>query len=73
MLRTYSVADDVTITLTDLDLNIDSDAREIYRIVDSSGETEMPPLVSVEIGSLSCEAEITSVSLRETADASGVF
>ena len=56
---TYKVADDVTITLTDLDLNTDSDTREIYRIVNSSGETEMPPLVSVEIGSLDCEAEIT--------------
>ena len=70
---TYRVADDVTITLTDLDLNTDSEAREIYRIVDSDGNTEMPALASVEIGSLNCEAEITSVSLRETADDSGVF
>ena len=69
----YKVADDVTITLTDLDLNTDSDAREIYHIVDSDGNTEMPALASVEIGSLNCEAEITSVSLRETTDASGVF
>ena len=70
---TYKVADDVTITLTDLDLNTDSDTREIYRIVDSDGNTVTPPLVSVEIGSLNCEAEITDVSLRETTDASGVF
>ena len=70
---TYRVADDVTITLTDLDLNTDSEAREIYHIVDSDGNTEMPALASVEIGSLNCEAEITSVSLRETADDSGVF
>ena len=41
--------------------------------MDSDGNTEMPALASIEIGSLNCEAEITSVSLRETADASGVF
>ena len=70
---TYRVADDVTITLTDLDLNTDSDAREIFDIVNSAGGTEMPALVSIEIGSLNCEAEIKDISLRETADASGVF
>ena len=46
----YSVADDVTITLTDLDLNTDSGAREIFDIVNSTGYTEMPPLVSIKIG-----------------------
>ena len=69
----YKVADDVTITLTDLDLNTDSGAREIFDIVNSSGGTEMPALVSIKIGSLNCEDEIEDISLRETADASGVF
>ena len=41
--------------------------------MDSDGNTEMPPLVSIKIGSLDCEAEIKDISLRETADASGVF
>ena len=34
---TYRVSDDVTITLTDADLNTDSGAREIYRIANSDG------------------------------------
>ena len=69
----YSVADDVTITLTDLDLNTDSGAREIFDIVNSTGYTEMPPLVSIKIGSLDCKVDIRDISLRETADDSGVF
>ena len=69
----YSVADDVTITLTDLDLNTDSGAREIFDIVNSTGYTEMPPLVSIAIGSLDCKVDIRDISLRETADDSGVF
>ena len=47
---TYRVSDDVTITLVDADLNTDSGAREIYRIVNSDGTTEMPALVSIAIG-----------------------
>ena len=39
---TYRVSDDVTITLVDADLNTDSGAREIYRIVNSSGGTIEP-------------------------------
>ena len=51
---TYRVSDDVTITLVDADLNTDSGAREIYRIVDSSGGTIEPVVVSIAIGDLAC-------------------
>ena len=70
---TYRVSDDVTITLVDADLNTDSGAREIYRIVNSSGGTEMPRVASIAIGDLSCVSEIQDVSLRETASDSGIF
>ena len=70
---TYRVSDDVTITLVDADLNTDSGAREIYRIVNSSGGTEMPRVASIAIGDLSCVSEIKDVSLRETASDSGIF
>ena len=70
--ETYRVSDDVTITLTDADLNTDSGTTEIYPIADTTGTIE-PKLVDIAIGNLSCEAEIGSVSLRETADDSGVF
>ena len=69
---TYRVSDDVTITLVDADLNTDSGAREIYRIANSDGTIE-PRLASIAIGDLSCASEIGDVSLRETADDSGVF
>ena len=69
---TYRVSDDVTITLTDLDLNTDSGAREIYHV--TSFETSKD-VVRVTIDDDACNAEpgIGSVSLRETADDSGVF
>ena len=51
---TYRVSDDVTITLVDADLNTDSGAREIYRIANSDGTFEMPPLVSIAIGDSEC-------------------
>ena len=70
---TYRVSDDVTITLTDADLNTDSGAREIYRIVNSSGGTEMPRVVSIAIGDLSCVSDVKDISLRETASDSGTF
>ena len=70
---TYRVSDDVTITLTDADLNTDSGAREIYRIVNSSGGTIVPRLASIAIGDLSCVSKIKDVSLRETASDSGIF
>ena len=69
---TYRVSDDVTITLADADLNTDSGAREIYRIANSGGTIE-PRLASIAIGDLSCASEIGDVSLRETADDSGIF
>ena len=69
---TYRVSDDVTITLTDADLNTDSGAREIYRIANSGGTIE-PRLASIAIGDLSCASEIGDVSLRETASDSGTF
>ena len=69
---TYRVSDDVTITLTDADLNTDSGAREIYRIANSSG-TITPTIASIAIGDLGCASEIGDVSLRETASDSGIF
>ena len=69
---TYRVSDDVTITLTDADLNTDSGAREIYRIANSSG-TIKPIIASIVIGGLECASEIGDVSLRETASNSGIF
>ena len=69
---TYRVSDDVTITLVDADLNTDSGAREIYRIANNQGTIE-PTLASIAIGDLDCASEIGDVSLRETADDSGVF
>ena len=70
---TYRVSDDVTITLVDADLNTDSGAREIYKIVDSDGATMTPTIASIAIGDLDCASEITDVSLRETASDSGIF
>ena len=69
---TYRVLDDVTITLTDADLNTDSGAREIYKIANSSGTIE-PRIASIAIGDLNCASEIGDVSLRETASDSGTF
>ena len=67
--ETYRVSDEVTITLTDADLNTNSGAREIYQIT----ETTEAPLVTLEIAGSACEADISEVSLRETANDSGVF
>ena len=69
---TYRVSDDVTITLVDADLNTDSGAREIYRIADDDG-TFAPPLVSIAIGDSECADQLKVVSLRETANDSGIF
>ena len=38
-LDTYKVADTVVITLEDLDLNVDSDLREIYTVVDDANDS----------------------------------
>ena len=76
--ETYRVADDVTITLTDADLNTDSGSKEIYQITDAA----MKDLVTIEIAGGECLYDdttdditegISEVSLRETADDSGVF
>ena len=67
--ETYRVSDEVTITLTDADLNTNSGAREIYQIT----ETSDAALVTLEIAGSACEADISEVSLRETANDSGVF
>ena len=69
---TYSVSDDVTITLVDADLNTDSGAREIYRIA-SDQDTIKPTVVSIAIGNSVCASDIKDVSLRETASDSGIF
>ena len=67
--ETYRVSDEVTITLTDADLNTDSGAKEIYQITD----TTEADLVTLEIAGSACLDDISEVSLRETADDSGVF
>ena len=67
--ETYRVSDEATITLTDADLNTDSGAREIYQIT----HTDEADLVTLKIAGDECEADISEVSLRETADDSGVF
>ena len=69
---TYRVSDDVTITLVDADLNTDSGAREIYRIANIGGTIE-PVVVSIAIGNSACADELKDVSLRETANDSGIF
>ena len=69
---TYRVSDDVTITLVDADLNTDSGAREIYRIANIGGTIE-PVVVSIAIGNSACADQLKDVSLRETANDSGVF
>ena len=69
---TYRVSDDVTITLVDADLNTNSGAREIYRIADDDG-TFAPTLVSIAIGDSECADQLKVVSLRETANDSGIF
>ena len=69
---TYRVSDDVTITLVDADLNTDSGAREIYRIANIGGTID-PVLVSIAIGDSECADQLKDVSLRETANDSGVF
>ena len=74
--ETYRVSDEVTITLTDADLNTDSGAREIYQITHTADDVD--DLVTLEIAGSACEADgdtagISEVSLRETADDSGVF
>ena len=69
---TYRVSDDVTITLVDADLNTDSGAREIYKIANINGTMD-PPLVSIAIGDSECADELKDVSLRETANDSGIF
>ena len=76
--ETYRVSDEATITLTDADLNTDSGAKEIYQIT----HTDMKDLVTIEIAGKMCLDDVTTddiaegiseVSLRETADDSGVF
>ena len=70
--ETYRVSDEVTITLTDADLNTDSGAKEIYQITTPKRACPRDP----EIAGSACEADvigISEVSLRETADDSGVF
>ena len=76
--ETYRVSDEVTITLTDADLNTDSGAKEIYQITHTADDVD--DLVTLEIAGSACEADddtdtagISEVSLRETADDSGVF
>ena len=69
--ETYRVSDEVTITLTDADLNTDSGAKEIYQITDTA--EGVADLVTLKIAGNACLDDISVVSLRETADDSGVF
>ena len=69
--ETYRVSDEATITLTDADLNTDSGAKEIYQITHTADDVD--DLVTLEIAGSACLDDISEVSLRETADDSGVF
>ena len=67
--ETYRVADTVTITLADADLNTKG-AVDIYNIENSKDSLLMTVGV---VDSDECTAEIGSISMRETASDSGVF
>ena len=69
---TYRVADEVTVTLVDPDLNVDADAIDIYT-VDATSEVAADTLLHLEISDGCTIDDFENFSLRETADDSGTF
>ena len=69
---TYRVADEVTITLVDPDLNVDADAIDIYTVQANSTEAA-DTLLHLEIADGCTIDDFENFSLRETTDDSGTF
>ena len=69
---TYRVADEVTITLVDPDLNVDTDAIDIYTVQANSTEAA-DTLLHLEIADGCTIDDFERFSLRETTDDSGTF
>ena len=68
---TYRVADEVTVTLVDPDLNTDADGIDIYTVNATVGNSTQ--LLNLEIGDGCTISDFASLSLRETTDDSGTF
>ena len=68
---TYRVADEVTVTLVDPDLNADADGIDIYTVNATVGNNT--ELLNLEIGEGCTISDFASLSLRETTDDSGTF
>ena len=68
---TYRVADEVTVTLVDPDLNADADGIDIYTVNATVGDNT--ELLNLEIGEGCTISDFASLSLRETTDDSGTF
>ena len=68
---TYRVADEVTVTLVDPDLNADADGIDIYTVDATAGNNT--ELLSLTIGEGCTISDFASLSLRETTDDSGTF
>ena len=69
---TYRVADEVTVTLVDPDLNIDADGIDIYTVNATIGDAA-ETLLNLEIGESCTISDFENLSLRETTDDSGTF
>ena len=69
---TYRVADEVTVTLVDPDLNVDAGAIDIYTIQANSTEAA-DTLLHLEIADGCTIDAFENFSLRETTDDSGTF
>ena len=69
---TYRVADEVTVTLVDPDLNVDADAIDIYTVQANSTEAA-DTLLHLEIADGCTIDAFENFSLRETTDGSGTF
>ena len=68
---TYRVADEVTVTLVDPDLNVDADGIDIYTVDATIGNATQ--LLHLEIGEGCTIDDFENLSLRETTDDSGTF
>ena len=68
---TYRVADEVTVTLVDPDLNADADGIDIYTVDATIGNATQ--LLSLTIGEGCTIDDFENLSLRETTDDSGTF
>ena len=67
----YMVADEVTVTLVDPDLNVESDGIDIYR-VDAASEDAADTLLHLEMADGCTPGDLAAFSLRESADGSFV-